>query len=255
VTPDWSLAAWLAGLAVAAAVLLRGHSPDRRLAALAARPVSLPARGSPRVRSAPLRRLRGRRRRRDPDGPAEVAALVAELAVLLRAGLAPAPALRRLADGRQVTGSPVAVAATAAAGAAATGRDVAEALRAVAAEPGTGQDVARGLTGLAAAWQVAQRSGAPTAEVLQRLAEVLRADGDAADARDAALAAPRATARVLVALPVAGLLLGTLVGADPVGVLLGTPAGRVSAVAGAVCTLTGWWWTRRLLASARVGAG
>ena len=260
-TPDWSQAAWLAGLAVAAAVLLRGPSPDRRLAALGSRPECLPARGSPRVRTAPLRRLRGLRRTRGPDGPAEVAALVAELAVLLRAGLAPAPAWRQLAgsrqlaDSRQVTGSPVAAAAAAAAGAAATGRDVAQALRAVAAEPGTGQDVARGLTGLAAAWQVAQRSGAPTAEVLQRLAEVLRADGDAADARDAALAAPRATARVLVALPVAGLLLGTLVGTDPVGVLLGTPAGRVSAVAGAVCTLSGWWWTRRLLASAQVGAG
>lgn len=240
VTPS----AWVVAACVAAAGLLLSPTTDRRLRA-ATRLGS-----SPRAAPSPRRRP-GRRRRTGPDDRAEVAALATELAVLLRAGLAPAPAWAALAA-ETVDGRGLRAAAVAAAGAAAsTGEDVAAAVRAVADGPATPPDGARALRGLAAAWAVGTRSGAPTADVLQRYAEVLRADGDADDARDAALAAPRATARVLTALPPAGLLLGALVGADPVGVLLGTTPGRISAVVGAVCALAGWWWTRRLLAAAR----
>ena len=237
--------AWVVAACVVAAGLLLSPTTDRRLLAAIRR-------GS--LRATPSPRRRPGRRRRPGDDRAEVAALAAELAVLLRAGLAPAPAWAALAaetaDPRGVRAGAVAAARSAAS----AGEDVAAAVRTVADRPATPPDAARALRGLAAAWAVGTRSGAPTADVLQRYAEVLRADGDAEDARDAALAAPRATARVLTALPPAGLLLGVLVGADPVGVLLGTTPGRVSAVAGALCALAGWWWTRRLLAAARRAA-
>ncbi len=67
------------------------------------------------------------------------------------------------------------------------------------------------------------------------------------------MAAPAATARVLVALPLLGLALGMAVGADPLHVMTSTRAGQVSAVTGAVAAATGWWWTRWLLRRARNG--
>ncbi|MFP5334724.1 MAG: type II secretion protein F [Actinomycetes bacterium] len=205
---------WLAAALVGVAVLLLAPASDRRLRSLTASPVGAqpPRPASPRWPRVP------RRRRREAEALAEMAALVSEVAVLLRAGLSADVAWRHAAGAGGVGGAP-------------------------------GGE--RALTGLTATWQVAQRTGAPTADVLLRYAASLRADAAAADAREAALAAPRATARLLVGLPPAGLLLGSAVGADPVSVLLGTPAGRVSAAAGAVFALAGWWWTRRLLASGR----
>ncbi len=104
-----------------------------------------------------------------------------------------------------------------------------------------------GLATLAATVAVHERTGAPVAELLDRAAAGLRADSDGALARRSALAAPLATARVLVALPPLGLLLGLAVGGDPVRVLLTEPVGRGCAVAGAVCAVTAWWWSRALV--------
>jgi tight adherence protein B len=233
-------AALLAGACVLLAVLLPGGDGARRLRHLAARAPN--ATGFP-----PALRRRRLPRPAARSGAGEVAALAGELSVLLRSGMAARQAWAQLPTAGR--GALVAAAVEAAGASAAGGADVAGALR----EAVRGHDgpVAEALLGLAAAWHVAQRTGAPTADVLQRYAASVRADVDTADARESALAAPRATARVLAGLPPAGLLLGAAVGTDPLGVLLGTPAGRVSAVVGAVCALSGWLWTRRLLAAAR----
>ncbi len=103
------------------------------------------------------------------------------------------------------------------------------------------------LRSLSLALAVCTRSGAPTADVLSALAAALRDLHDAALARRSAFAGPRATARILLALPVGGLGLGMLLGADPLAFLTGTASGRVLAVIGAALTVAGWWWMHRLL--------
>ena len=179
---------------------------------------------------------------------AAVGSAAAELGVLLRAGLPPPVAWAELA---RAPAHPVVLAlASAAASAAAQGGDVATALRRTAGGTLSPQ-VVPAVLGLAAVWEVAQRTGAPVADVLGRYAELVQADLDARDAVDVALSAPRATARLLLALPPVGLLLGTAIGADPVAVLLGTPAGRASAAVGAGCLLLAAIWTRHLLRSVR----
>lgn len=103
---------------------------------------------------------------------------------------------------------------------------------------------------LAAALAVCERTGAPTAPVLSVLARALRDLHDASQARRSAFAGPRSTARILLVLPLAGLGLGALLGADPLEVLLSSPVGHVLTLLGAGLTALGWWWMRRLLAQA-----
>ena len=62
------------------------------------------------------------------------------------------------------------------------------------------------------------------------------------------LAGPRATARMLSGLPLIGIALGMLLGADPVGFLLGSPVGLGCLVTGVVLTAVGMWWTNRIAA-------
>lgn len=242
----------VAGLLVLAAVVVAPGSTSERLRRQTLRTAPAPACGWVRAAGADAA---ARARGRLPGGlgartgPLDVAVVAGDLAVLLRAGLGPGAAWTALLDDARPVGlRPVLVAA---AQAAADGDDVSVALTAAADDPRLDPRAATALRTLAATWQVSRRTGAPAADVLQRCARSLRAEADAEDARSAALAAPRATARVLTVLPFAGLGLGVLVGVDPVGVLLGSAAGRVSAAVGAGCTLAGWWWTSRLLAAAR----
>jgi tight adherence protein B len=240
------------------AVLLLAPQPTARLDRWGPGPGRVPLLGVLRARGrlhrAPRRPARGR-----------VALAAAELAALLRAGATPAAAWSHLvgppgpAAGGPGTPGPTTAAAqpdagtdevTAllrrAAGAAARGGDVGQALTTGPCPP----DAAAPLAALAAAWRVAERTGAPTADVLDRLAAGLRADAQVQDARDAALAAPRATARLLVALPLAGLALGAAVGADPLRVLVATGPGRFCGAAGVACTAAAWAWTRALVRTA-----
>jgi tight adherence protein B len=65
-----------------------------------------------------------------------------------------------------------------------------------------------------------------------------------------ALAAPRATARLLALLPAVAVLMGTGLGARPLDVLLGTPVGGLLLVAGLSLTAVGVAWTDRLASRA-----
>jgi tight adherence protein B len=109
---------------------------------------------------------------------------------------------------------------------------------------------------LAAALDLCERSGAPTAEVLEGLAAGLRAEAAASTDTRIALAAPKATATVMSVLPVAGLGLGALLGVDSVQVLAGTAAGHACLLIGGGLWVAGWWWIRRLVRAAqRAGDG
>lgn len=125
----------------------------------------------------------------------------------------------------------------------ALGGHLADALRQVA-----GGD--RVLASVAAAWALADDVGAPLADVLEQLAASLRDEADADAEIAASLAAPRATARLLAVLPVAGVGLGQLIGAGPLHVLVGTSLGRLSGIGGLALALGGHLWTRRLVARA-----
>ncbi len=108
------------------------------------------------------------------------------------------------------------------------------------------------LAHIAAGWEVSHRSGAGLADVLDRLSLSLRDDEDVRLEVAGALGPPRATARLLAALPIFGALLGIGLGADPVGVLLGSMLGAGCLAVGAALAITGLFWVERIAAAAEV---
>jgi tight adherence protein B len=121
------------------------------------------------------------------------------------------------------------------------GGDVATGLRAA-----SGVDGAEGLRLVAAAWTVAQRSGAGLADVVARIAAAVRADAEQRRQVEVALGTSRSTARLLAGLPVMGVVLGSGLDADPLGVLLGTPAGAWCLLLGSTLGAVGLVWVERL---------
>lgn len=102
------------------------------------------------------------------------------------------------------------------------------------------------LSHLAALWTLSSRSGIGLAESVSRLAASARRDEDVRVQLQAQLAGPRATARVLCFLPVIGLALGMLLGAQPLVWLLMTPLGWGCLALGILLTVTGLVWTQRI---------
>jgi tight adherence protein B len=177
---------------------------------------------------------------REPD-LASIAAIVLRLAVLLGAGVAPAAAWEYLRDGELTD---------AIARAGREGADIPEAILGAAigyATPGE-QDAWRGL---AAAWDVATEAGAPLAPTLRDFAESLRGLSQAQREIRVALAAPRATARLVLVLPLVGILFGALLGFNTVGTLFTTGAGWVCLAFGSGLMLAAWRWNRRLVVRAQ----
>ena len=177
------------------------------------------------------------RRRTDELLLAAATRLIAALAGELRSGQPPLDALDAAAGAAPPpVGDPLAAAVRSAR----LGGDIVRGLRqAGAAVPG--------LARLAVCWQVALRSGAPLADVCDALAEELIATTRRRREMAVELAGPQATARLLAALPLVGLALGTSLGADPVGFLLHTASGAVVLFAGLGLDLVGLAWTRRLV--------
>ncbi|MFE1328408.1 type II secretion system F family protein [Streptomyces sp. NPDC058735] len=210
------------------------------LAALGASvlPVLLGAAGVPLLRRV---RLAGRARRdRERRGDA-VIAFCAVLSGEVRAGRQPGEALLRAA--RDCGGLGDAQATVVAA--ARFGGDVPGALTAAARQPG-----AEGLRGLAACWRVAVDQGAGLADGLDRLTAALRSERDQRSDLRAQLAGARATAVMLAGLPALGLLIGTALGADPLHILLHTPAGLGCLAAGGLLEGLGLWWVLRIVRGA-----
>ena len=176
--------------------------------------------------------------RRSDAGAEEAAVAVRTLAVLLQAGAVPLNAWRHLADSGDAHAESVVARCD----------DGAALVDAIEAEGGAWADVA-------AAWDVATTVGAPLAEVLRSLAETMRDAAAAADDVRIALAEPAGTARLLLWMPLAGLLLGFALGFDTVGVLFTNPIGIACLIGGSLLVLGARLWTRRLLRRAQPDQG
>ena len=221
---------WVSGLAAALGLLILADKPHLMVVGTVAAGVAAAA--SHLVLRSRERAARATRRSHTID---LCDALVAEL----RAGQPAATALGLAAaewPDLQVLGT-----------VAARGGDVSRALRSAAQRPG-----AEALGQLAAGWEVAHRSGARLADVLDRLSAALRSDEDVRLEVAGALAPARATARLLAVLPVFGALLGMGLGADPFGVLVGSLFGALSLAAGAGLAVLGLYWVERIVARAEV---
>lgn len=104
---------------------------------------------------------------------------------------------------------------------------------------------------IAACFEICERSGAPLAAVVSRLADRLDNEMDAEAMRATALAGPQATVRLLTWLPFIGLGLGMAMGVDPLSVLLGSPLGWVCLICGLALVLIGKWWAGKLVDGAK----
>lgn len=100
--------------------------------------------------------------------------------------------------------------------------------------------------------RMSESTGAPLATSLERAAEHAEERIDALLGRQSALAAPRATGRILSWLPLLGLGLGVLMGSDPVGVLTGSILGALTGLLGLGLAFTGRRWTAALVHRAEV---
>jgi tight adherence protein B len=181
-----------------------------------------------------LRRRSAARRLRVARAAA-VLELCEDLAGDLAAGAAPGVALERAARRWPELAAP--------ATAHRLGGSVPEAWRALAAAPG-----AADLHVVAAAWQVAERTGAGLADALAGVATGIREQQRTRRLVASELASARATARLMAALPLLTLAVGSGAG-DPVGFLLGTPAGLACAAAGVALALAGVAWIEGIAAS------
>ncbi|GHD02916.1 type II secretion system F family protein [Zhihengliuella salsuginis] len=249
--------------AAAAAWVLGGTGASRR-----SRGTSPRAR--PRGGASPSRALARWRDavRREPQDIAEHARALRQLAALFETGRTPERTWNQLGrawaaeapparTGRQDGSGDAGAAGTRAA------RDIHAAAVAAQTAHAVGQRTSTGLGGHAehsdfgwvwerVSWclELSERTGASLAGLLERVAEQLESEQDLGRARATALAGPRTTNRMLALLPAFGLALAALLGADPVGVLIGHPAGRIALVTGAGLWAAHWWWTRRLLRAA-----
>lgn len=101
-----------------------------------------------------------------------------------------------------------------------------------------------------AARQLAQETGAPLAELVERIEADARAMARSRASAAAQAAGAQATAWLLAALPLGGIALGYAIGADPGRVLLHTPLGAACAVAAIALQLVGIAWAERLSGAA-----
>lgn len=139
------------------------------------------------------------------------------------------------------------------------GGDVAAQLEQAVALEGLGGDVAALLSGSASlparrlgqAIALAHGHGLPLADVVSRAGEEVAESTRHAGEIEAALAGPRATALILTALPLLGLGLGHLMGADPIATLGSGIIGAALSIVGASLIAAGLLWTSRIISGAR----
>lgn len=185
-----------------------------------------------------------------------VASVVQRLAVLLTAGVAPAAAWGYLAEdagegilrtvaGDAARGVPIAESLVAAVGDAAVAQARAQPQAQAQAQG------AQAWRGLAAAWQVATVAGASLAPSLRQFASSLRELAQTHRDISVALAGPVATARMVMVLPLIGVLFGLALGFDTLGTLFTTAPGWVCLLLGIALMVGARLWNRRLVARAQ----
>ncbi|MGI5211581.1 type II secretion system F family protein [Plantactinospora sp. CA-290183] len=97
-----------------------------------------------------------------------------------------------------------------------------------------------------AATRLAEETGAPLADLVERIEADARAMDRGLAAAEAQAAGARATAWLLAGLPLGGIALGYGIGVDPLRILLHTPIGAACAVGAIVLQLAGLGWADRL---------
>ncbi|MDR0837648.1 MAG: type II secretion system F family protein [Propionibacteriaceae bacterium] len=127
------------------------------------------------------------------------------------------------------------------AGAAQVGGDPVAALRLVGAQPGCS-----GVTQLACAWELCQRTGMSLAASLTRVTTELIAETELETVRESELASALSTGRLLSGLPLVGLGMGFMVGADPLTFLIRGVAGQLCVLGAAIFASLGLIWTQKL---------
>jgi len=188
------------------------------------------------------------RLRQPPSSDAvAVSGVAARLAVFIGAGLPPRRAWQELAhlegdgangeffhdvDGRVSGGEPLV-----------------EALAAVAA----GREEAWRV--LSAVHEVAHQTGAPLSEALWSLSSALRDRHDAERHIRSAILAPLYTKRLLLALPVFGLVIAGILGVNALGFLTGSVLGWLSLVAAGVMVFAAERWSSAMVREATPGPG
>jgi tight adherence protein B len=103
--------------------------------------------------------------------------------------------------------------------------------------------------------RVADQTGAPLADLLERAAADTRATDRIRAAAAAQAAGAQATAWLLAALPAGGIALGYAIGADPLRVLLHTPIGAGCAAGGILLQVAGLVWADRLIRPTSLDTG
>ena len=166
------------------------------------------------------------------SGPPSMISVLTHVLELLRSGSPPDRAWREATGLTTVSGSPEAAALQ---------------LMVAARPAGARAAEARAAGAIIAASRLSAEVGAPLVDVLDRLRSTLEADDEIASERAAALAGPRASARILAWLPLAGLGLGAAIGADPISVFADGGVGSAVMLAGLGCHLAGRALSRRLV--------
>ncbi len=111
----------------------------------------------------------------------------------------------------------------------------------------------RAAAGLVAACRFTHRLGAPLADVLDTVADGIDESAAAEDARRVAGSGPRMSARILMALPLLGIVLGQSVGAKPLETFSDGGTGTLCLIVGVVCLLGGRLCATRMLRRAERG--
>jgi len=183
-----------------------------------------------------FRNWRGSQRGHERDEAARIGAALTSVAARLRAGQSPTEAWRAAAK-QLPTGA---------------ARELEALVGGPAADPGARAGAGRGqvsgaLHAARAATALADDLGAELAPVLETCAAGIEESARAEAERTAAFAAPRATARLLLALPLAGIVIGSLMGAAPIGLFVSSIWGALLLVSAGALLLLGRIWIQRLL--------
>lgn len=124
---------------------------------------------------------------------------------------------------------------------------LAEALH-VAALPGeTAAEVRHASHGLRAACRLGLRLGCPTARCVEAVRAAHARIHMREELRRNAFAVPQSTVKMLLGLPAVTVVLGEVLGADPIGVLFGSWQGMCCLGLGVVCYAFGAVWMHRLM--------
>lgn len=107
--------------------------------------------------------------------------------------------------------------------------------------------LARTLRRLLAVTALSEQTGAPLSQLVEQLADSMDDSAELSAAVHTAVAGPKLTQLILTLLPVGGVGLGQIMGADPLASLLGGGFGLACLVGGLCFLLLGRWWSERMI--------